>query len=197
LKTKNELIFIFQDCKLTTEELKLAKFRSFQDPLRDIRKYLKTPGVARKLEEVKGVKRKAVEPNDHSSSSAKKSKKEKKKKSKKSKKSKKHKSESNKESKRKNRKSSSKQETNVTSSTSEEDSEDEMKRKNLERLRTERLEREREEKRKTDKLLAKLRGDKDPEEEKPEKSSEPARGVKQRYNSQFNPELARQNYDFR
>lgn len=71
--------------------------------------------------------------------------------------------------------------------------EDELeKKKKLEKLRADRLRREKEEKKKADKLMAKLNGvayiD---EDDKPQ----PKPIMKQRYNSQFNPEIAKQNYD--
>lgn len=71
------------------------------------------------------------------------------------------------------------------------DHEDEKKSK-LEKLRAERLRREKEEKKKAEKLLAKINGvayiD---EDEKPQ----PKIVMKQRYNSQFNPYIAKQNFD--
>jgi hypothetical protein len=59
------------------------------------------------------------------------------------------------------------------------------------------LQREKIEKAKADKLLAKLRGEPDPDEKQKEvkEASQQQRPVKQKYNSQFNPEIARQNYD--
>lgn len=62
------------------------------------------------------------------------------------------------------------------------------KRKKLEALRAERLNREKQEKRRSEELLAKVRGDL---EKKVVKEGTP----KQKYNSQFNPNLAKQNYD--
>ncbi|KAF5299822.1 hypothetical protein FQA39_LY11359 [Lamprigera yunnana] len=62
--------------------------------------------------------------------------------------------------------------------------------KKLELLRIERLFRERDERMKSQALLAKLKGEKLPEP----KPAKPL--VKQKYNSQFNPDLAKQNYTF-
>lgn len=82
-------------------------------------------------------------------------------------------------------------------------SEDEEKRilqkQKLEKLRSERLQREKLERAKAEKLLAKLRGDPDPDEmkkaEEAKKAAQQPKPVKQKYNSQFNPDIARQNYD--
>lgn len=75
---------------------------------------------------------------------------------------------------------------------SSEDEDIAEKKLRLEKLRAERLRREREEKKKADKLMAKIHGvayiD---EDEKPQ----PKPAMKQRYNSQFNPNLAKQNYE--
>ncbi|XP_034249406.1 leukocyte receptor cluster member 1 [Thrips palmi] len=75
---------------------------------------------------------------------------------------------------------------------SSEDEDKAEKRRKLEKLRAERLRREKEEKKKADKLMAKVHGvayiDDD---EKPQ----PKPVMKQRYNSQFNPNLAKQNYE--
>lgn len=74
-----------------------------------------------------------------------------------------------------------------------------LQKKKLEKLRLERLQREKVERARADKLLASLRGDPDPELKKKEDSkketSQQPRPVKQKYNSQFNPEIARQNHD--
>lgn len=89
-------------------------------------------------------------------------------------------------------------------SPSSESSEDEVRRilqkQKLEKLRAERLQREKVERARADKLLAKLRGDPDPDEKKKELKESSLQHqqrppVKQKYNSQFNPEIARQNYD--
>jgi len=61
--------------------------------------------------------------------------------------------------------------------------------RNLDKMRAQRLKREQEERKRTDALLAKLRGEPDPKTAK----SDPVPALTQRYHSQFNPHLARQN----
>ncbi|XP_018566546.1 leukocyte receptor cluster member 1 homolog [Anoplophora glabripennis] len=78
----------------------------------------------------------------------------------------------------------------ISNSDSSENSDDEAeleKKQKLEILRLERIKREKGERRRTEEFLAKLRG----EENKPVKET----SFKPKYNSQFNPELAKQNYD--
>ncbi|CAH1992739.1 unnamed protein product [Acanthoscelides obtectus] len=79
------------------------------------------------------------------------------------------------------------------SSSDESDSESELeekkgKQRKLEMLRAERIRREREERRRTEELLAQVYGTDKKGEKEDQKSFKP------RYNSQFNPELAKQNY---
>lgn len=78
-------------------------------------------------------------------------------------------------------------------SSSESDSDEEEKKKQLLKLREERLKREREEKARAEKLLAKLRGEKIPDETAGEEKGENRR--RQKYNSQYNPDIAKQNKD--
>nr|CAD7256009.1 unnamed protein product [Timema shepardi] len=63
----------------------------------------------------------------------------------------------------------------------------------LEHLRAERLRREREEQKRTEALLAKIRGEPPPESKEAKPNQVPI--VVQKYNSQFNPGLARQNFN--
>lgn len=82
-----------------------------------------------------------------------------------------------------------------SSNSSDDDKIEAAKRMELERLRNERLKREREERQRAEQLLAKLSGFQTAEEKEKEKTKKPIPGVKQKYNSQFNPELAKQNYE--
>lgn len=106
----------------------------------------------------------------------------------KSRKKKKHKKPKHKKSKRKHVEPSS---TEVSEDSEDEAAREERKRK-LEMLRMERLKREQEERRKAEMLLAKING---VASEKPPEKLREKRPVRQKYNSQFNPELAKQNYE--
>lgn len=77
------------------------------------------------------------------------------------------------------------------SSDSEGHEEELQKKRRLEILRLKRLKREQAERRKAELLLSKVYGE---TSKKPETESKEQRFVKQKYNSQFNPELAKQNY---
>lgn len=176
------------------------KTKLFHDPLMLIQKYVgrsikeqiignKKPDDVPKIKKYESVignikeKKRKRSPSSESLKTSKRSKKSKK--TKKHKKEKKHKK------------------TNKKESSVEESSEDEEQRKlqklKLEKLRAERLARETVEKLKAEKLLRKLRGEDEPEAiQTPSHklASAPVRSpVKQKYNSQFNPEIARQNYD--
>lgn len=176
---------------VSIEEVKMAKFKNLLDPLKDIRKYLSTPGVKRKLDSFPTSSKRSYSPPSKKSCTEKGPEKSgKRKKNKKHKKHKKHKHSS------KHKKRSKTSYSSATDSSSE-SSADERKKSSLEKLRRERLEREREEKRRAEKVLANLRGESSPQRDVPANKSSTVTmsSVKQKYNSQFNPHLARQNYD--
>nr|CAD7586840.1 unnamed protein product [Timema genevievae] len=106
-----------------------------------------------------------------------------------------HKNHSKKRKKRKCRRSSSSSSSESSDNSRNSDKEVfvEKPKVNLEHLRAERLRREREEQKRTEALLAKIRGEPPPESKETKPNHVPI--VIQKYNSQFNPELARQNFN--
>ena len=153
----------------TKTEDKTEKLKDMLDPLSSVRKYLGTEGVK---SVVKKSKHKEIEYDKHSKH------KKSKKKHKKEKKSKKGKS------KKKSRRKSSE------SSDSEDDLERVRKQQKLEKLRQERLNRETKERAKANHVLYGI-----PIEEKAAKGSKKdgSKEGERKYNSQFNPHLAKQN----
>lgn len=104
---------------------------------------------------------------------------------------KRHKAKKKKHKKHKSKKKHKESSSDSASEVSEEETVRQEKKRKLEILRMERLAREREERKKAEMLLAKINGvDTTPKEVNKIKSP-----VKQKYNSQFNPELAKQNYN--
>lgn len=87
------------------------------------------------------------------------------------------------------------------SSSEEEDNDierEKLKKEKLNLLRQERIKRETEEKLRSELLLSRLRGDSPPKkiiDTNADKDKEQRPTIKQKYNSQFNPELAKQNYE--
>jgi len=187
------------------------KQKEFLDPLSDLRKYLKCDGVRltikkheKKLEEVESkalnfesVKKKKRRRDNSSSSSSSRSRSRERRKRKKKKGrdenrrvKKRHRSSSERHSKtsKKDRKRKSRRRRASSSSSSDSDSAKKSEaRSNLEKMRKERLERERMEREKANRLVY---GEPVAESKKdtPEEN-----GKRQKYNSQFNPEFARQN----
>lgn len=111
----------------------------------------------------------------------------------------KHKKEKKSKKKKSKKKSSSRKRKRSSSSGGGSDTDQEtilLKQKKLEILRQERIKREEEERLKSQQLLAKIYGDPNPKPKEPVVQTS-APQMKRKYNSQFNPEIARQNYDDR
>lgn len=178
--------------------------KSFNDPLNVMKRYLGSSAT-----KVKGAEIAAPQPSTSSSTTFKYisplahisdlNPPEGKKRHKEKKKRKKSKSKSSKKPK-KEKKSRKRRRSESSSSENDGDEEEQrMKRikiEKLEQLRTERLKREKEERRRSDELIARVTGvplKPDKEESKP--TVPERRPIKQKYNSQFNPELAKQNYE--
>ncbi|GFG36704.1 hypothetical protein Cfor_09422 [Coptotermes formosanus] len=146
------------------------------DPLNDIRRYLDLGEMRRdsrkERHEEKGENKKCRESEHNEVRRA----------NKKSK----HKTYKDEKKKRARRNDSS---TSSGSDTSAERADSQSSVTNLEKMRAQRLKREEEERKRSDALLAKLRGEADPKMTK----SDPLPAITQLYHSQFNPHLARQN----
>jgi len=168
-----------------------GEHKDFLDPLKDVRKYLKCDGVRltlkkheKKINKIEDValtydrKRKRSRSRSRSKSPSRR-------------RSKKRKKESERKKRKKSKSKKSKRKKSYSSSSSSSDSDDAAekakKKLNLERLRRERLEREKAERSKADKLLF---GD---EKDSKEKEKVSTADNNQKYNSQFNPHLAKQN----
>ena len=183
---------------------KAEKAKSMFDPLRVIRHYIGQPEPTSK-------KKPSVTLGPSTSSSLvspatkdeEERNKKRKRKSKKDKKSKKNKKKSSKrrhassDSDDSSKRRSKKPRVETSSSSSSEEDEDEEKKKRLQELRAKRLQREKAERAKTNKLLAAVHGIPVPKEKAgSDEDEERATKVKpkvQKYHSQYNPELAKQN----
>ena len=177
------------------------KTKMLHDPMKVIERYMgrsikslpsssrKEPPVIKKYEPI--IKSSLKELKRKRSSSASDAERTSKKKDKKKKKHKKDKKKTKKSSKHLH------QSPSPSSSSSDDEEKRILQKQKLEKLRAERLQREKVERAKAEKLLAKLRGDPDPNEKKivAKEASQQPRPAKQKYNSQFNPEIARQNFD--
>lgn len=160
------------------------KSKSLNDPLNVIKKYLSKPSASRSVE---------TGPSKYLSGTIQKEERPYSKKRKRRRSESPHKQEEKRAHKHKKRK----RECQVYSESEEEDRQAaQLKKLKLERLRAERLKREQEEKLKTEMFLAKLNGATTPVVEKRKEELHVVPLLRrQKYNSQFNPELAKQNYD--
>ncbi|XP_040577188.1 leukocyte receptor cluster member 1 homolog [Lepeophtheirus salmonis] len=172
--------------KIDETSIKDPSRKEAMDPLGDIRGYLRTSGVKRLATEsseeknpVTSHKKKKKHRRHRSSSSS--SPYTKKKKSKKSKKKKYHK-------RRRQRHSSSSSSDSFSSGNESKIAEKSKKKEMLDLLRLERLERENKERVRESRIKNGLSADPGPEEKTPAQE-----GPTRKYNSQFNPEFARQN----
>lgn len=182
---------------------KVEKSKDLYDPLRVIRHYIGKPEPLKPNKALVTSKKPPPVPaikEEPESSKKRKRKSKKEKKSKKTKKkSKRHaSSDSDSSSSRRKRSRVETSSSSSSSSSSDEDDEEADKKRKLQELRAKRLQREKAERARTNQLLAAVHGIPPSSKEKPGSDDDEERATKvkpkvQKYHSQYNPELAKQN----